>query len=57
MIGEKYMFGINETLMRLVKHNLENGEVPMLLGSCGIDKPAWAEMLADSMDTKCFTRV
>lgn len=49
------MFKFDETLTMVVRHDLENGNVPMLLGEPGIGKSSWVECLAAGMNTKCFT--
>lgn len=49
------MFKFDETLMLLVRHDLENGNIPMLLGEPGIGKSSWVEDLAKTMNTTCFT--
>lgn len=45
----------NDTLMKAVRHDLDNNLIPMLLGEPGIGKSSWTEALADLMHTKCFT--
>lgn len=45
----------NDTLMLCVKHDIENGLIPMLLGEPGIGKSSWLTNLANLMHTKCFT--
>lgn len=49
------MFKFNAVLSNVVKHDLENGNIPMLLGEPGIGKSSWVEDLAKLMNTKCFT--
>lgn len=44
----------NDTLILVVKHDLENGLVPALMGEPGIGKSSFTEALAEAMDTKCF---
>lgn len=44
----------DETLMTCVRHDLDNGLIPMLLGEPGIGKSSWLAALADLMHTKCF---
>lgn len=48
------MFKFDETLTMVVRHDLENGNVPMLLGEPGIGKSSWVECLAKGMNTRCF---
>jgi hypothetical protein len=45
----------DDTLMKAVRHDLDNNLIPMLLGEPGIGKSSWTEALADLMHTKCFT--
>ena len=45
----------NDTLKTLVMHDLENNQIPMLLGEPGIGKSSWVEALAKEMKTKSFT--
>lgn len=45
----------NDTLMLLVRRDLDNGLIPMLLGEPGIGKSSWLTNLANLMHTKCFT--
>ena len=49
------MFKFNAVLMNVVKHDLENKNIPMLLGEPGIGKSSWVEDLAKLMNTRCFT--
>ena len=49
------MFKFDQLLDKFVKRDLEVGLVPMLLGEPGIGKSSWAQALATSMATKCFT--
>lgn len=44
----------NNTLTQVVKHDLENGLVPALMGEPGIGKSSFTEALAQTMDTRCF---
>lgn len=44
----------NDTLTLVVKHDLENGLVPALMGEPGIGKSLFTEDLARVMDTRCF---
>lgn len=45
----------NDTLMLCVRHDLDKGLIPMLLGEPGIGKSSWLTNLANLMHTKCFT--
>ncbi|HEU5223091.1 MAG TPA: MoxR family ATPase [Candidatus Lumbricidophila sp.] len=45
----------NDTLLEVVKIDLETGQVPALMGEPGIGKSSFVESLARSMDTKSFT--
>lgn len=45
----------NNTLKTVVKNDVKNGLIPMLLGEPGIGKSSWVEDLAKDMKTKCFT--
>lgn len=45
----------NDTLKTVVRTDIKNGLIPMLLGEPGIGKSSWVEDLAKDMDTKCFT--
>lgn len=45
----------NDTLKMLVKHDLKNNNIPMLLGEPGIGKSSWVEDLARDLHTKAFT--
>ena len=45
----------NQTLMTAIRADIEEGNVPMLVGEPGIGKSSWLEALAASMHTKCFT--
>lgn len=49
------MFKFNDTLMTLVRKNLDTNAIPMLLGEPGIGKSSWLENLATLSHTKCFT--
>lgn len=49
------MFKFNDTLMKLVRKNLDTNAIPMLLGEPGIGKSSWLENLATLSHTKCFT--
>lgn len=49
------MFKFNDTLMLMVKKNIDTGSIPMLLGEPGIGKSSWLENLATLSHTKCFT--
>lgn len=44
----------NETLMTVVRKDLDNGLIPMLLGEPGIGKSSWAIALGNIMRTKVF---
>lgn len=44
----------NDTLILVVKHDLENGLVPALMGEPGIGKSSFVIALAKEMDTKAF---
>ncbi|PDQ35495.1 MAG: hypothetical protein B5766_05365 [Candidatus Lumbricidophila eiseniae] len=44
----------NDTLLEVVKLDLETGQVPALVGEPGIGKSSFVEGLAKSMDTKAF---
>lgn len=46
---------LDETLKFLVKNNIKNDSIPMLLGEPGIGKSSWAEGLADELNVKIFT--
>lgn len=48
-------FKFDNILTKMVKVDLANGLVPMLLGEPGIGKSSWVEALAESMHTKSFT--
>lgn len=45
----------NDTLKTVVKTDIKNGLIPMLLGEPGIGKSSWVEDLANDLGTKCFT--
>ena len=45
----------DNTLKKVVRMDVENGLIPMLLGEPGIGKSSWVEDLAKDMGTKCFT--
>lgn len=45
----------DNTLKKVVRMDVENGLIPMLLGEPGIGKSSWVEDLAKDMNTKCFT--
>lgn len=45
----------NDTLMKCVRHDLDKGLIPMLLGEPGIGKSSWLTNLANLMHTECFT--
>lgn len=45
----------DNTLMTLVKKDIDNGLIPMLLGEPGIGKSSWLQNLAKLMRTECFT--
>lgn len=45
----------NDTLKTVVKTDIKNGLIPMLLGEPGIGKSSWVEDLAKDMGTECFT--
>ncbi len=47
-------FKFDQTLMTVVRKDLENGNIPMLLGEPGIGKSSWIEALAELMHSKCF---
>lgn len=49
------MFKFNDTLMMLVRKNLDTNAIPMLLGEPGIGKSSWLENLAKLSHTQCFT--
>lgn len=44
----------DERLMKIVKKDLESGNIPMLLGEPGIGKSSWLTNLAKLLRTKCF---
>ena len=48
-------FKFDNILKTMVKTDLSNGLVPMLLGEPGIGKSSWVESLAEDMNTKSFT--
>lgn len=48
------MFKFDDTLMTLVRNDIEEGLIPMLLGEPGIGKSSWLKHLAELMRTKCF---
>ena len=41
--------------MNIVRKELDNNNIPMLVGEAGIGKSSWLENLAKLMRTKCFT--
>lgn len=45
----------DNTLKKVIRMDVENGLIPMLLGEPGIGKSSWVEDLAKDMGTKCFT--
>ena len=45
----------DQTLMTLVRRNIEQNTIPMLLGEPGIGKSSWLTNLAALMHTSCFT--
>lgn len=49
------MFKFDTILLKLVRKDIENGNIPMLLGEPGIGKSSWLEALANDLHTKCFT--
>ena len=44
----------DQTFTDLVKKDIEQNNIPMLLGEPGIGKSSWLEALAVQMHTKCF---
>ena len=46
---------MNETFENIVRHDLDNNSIPMLVGEPGIGKSSWVESLARNMKTKSFT--
>lgn len=44
----------DQTLMNVVRHDLDNGLIPMLLGEPGIGKSSWTIALGEVMRTKVF---
>ena len=49
------MLKFDDTLMTLVRKDIDSNNIPMLLGEPGIGKSSWLENLAKLMHTKCFT--
>lgn len=48
-------FKFDDVLAKMVKSDLANGLVPMLIGEPGIGKSSWVEALARDIGTKSFT--
>lgn len=48
-------FKFDDVLTKMVKSDLANGLVPMLIGEPGIGKSSWVEALAKDMGTTSFT--